>query len=64
MADQPWPVTWVQAHAGRTIMLQSWHALEEPSDEAAWWIRKSAAEHFAEHLPRLRAWVAELIARR
>ena len=64
MTDQPWDVTWVQANAGRTVMLQTWHELPEPTDEAAWWIRKSAAEHFAEHLPRLRDWVAELIERR
>jgi len=24
------------------------------------WIRKSGAEHYAEHLPRLREWVEEL----
>ena len=64
MAGQPWEVAWVQAQAGRTVMLQSWYELREPNDEAAWWIRKSAAEHFAEHLPRLREWSAELIARR
>jgi hypothetical protein len=45
-------------------MLEAWHALREPSDEAAWWIRKGAAEHFAEHLDRLREWTDELIARR
>lgn len=64
MADQPWDVAWVQANAGRTIMLQAWYELAEPSEDAAWWIRKSAAEHFAEHLPRLREWVGELRARR
>ncbi len=64
MVGQPWEVAWVQAQAGRTIMLQTWFALGEPSDEAAWWIRKSAAEHVAEHLPRLREWSAELVARR
>jgi hypothetical protein len=64
MAGQPWEVAWVQANAGRTRMLEAWYALREPSDEAAWWIRKGAAEHFAEHLDRLREWVAELIARR
>ena len=64
MAGQPWDVAWVQANAGRTILLQSWHDLHEQTDEAAWWIRKSAAGHYAEHLPRLRDWVAELIARR
>jgi hypothetical protein len=64
MADQPWDVAWVQANAGRTVMLQAWFELRDPTDEAAWWIRKSAAEHLAEHLPRLREWTAELIARR
>ena len=64
MVGQPWEVAWVQAQAGRTIMLQTWFELREPTDEAAWWIRKSAAEHVAEHLPRLREWSAELIARR
>ena len=64
MAGQPWEVAWVQANAGRTRMLQVWYELGEPTDEAAWWIRKAGPEHYAEHLPRLRAWVAELIARR
>jgi hypothetical protein len=64
MAGQPWEVAWIQAHAGRTMMLETWYALSEPDDEAVWWIRKSGAEHFAEHLPRLREWAAELIARR
>ena len=64
MAGQPWPVAWLQANAGRTRMLDEWYALREPSEEAAWWIRKGAAEHFAEHLVRLRKWTAELIARR
>jgi hypothetical protein len=64
MADQPWDVAWVQANAGRTMMLGTWHELREPTDEAAWWIRKSGAEHFAEHLEPLRTWVAELIGRR
>jgi Mycothiol maleylpyruvate isomerase N-terminal domain len=64
MADQPWEVAWVQANAGRSRMVTEWHALREPSDEAAWWIRKSGVDHYAEHLDRLRAWVAELIERR
>ncbi len=64
MAGQPWEVAWVQANAGRTLLLETWYDLAQPSEEAAWWIRKSAAEHFAEHLPRLREWTAELIARR
>jgi hypothetical protein len=64
MRDQPWDVARTQAQAGRSLLLQEWYALRAPDEEAAWWIRKSAAEHFDEHLPRLRAWVAELEARR
>jgi hypothetical protein len=64
MEGQPWDVAFVQANAGRTVMLDEWYRQLEPNDEAAWWIRKSASDHFEEHLPRLRDWVAELIARR
>jgi hypothetical protein len=63
MAGQPWQVAWIQANAGRSRMLAEWYRVE-PSDEAAWWIRKSAADHYAEHLDRLRDWVAELHTRR
>jgi hypothetical protein len=64
MRDQPWDVAWVQANAGRSQMIQEWSRLTDPTDEAAWWIRKSGSEHYAEHLGRLREWTAELIERR
>jgi len=64
LAEQPWEVSWLQATTGRTRMLDEWYRLREPSDEAAWWIRKAGCDHYDEHLPRLREWVAELIARR
>jgi len=64
MHGQPWDVAWAQANAARTMMRQAWQELGEPSEEAAWWIRKSAVAHYAEHLGRLREWVAELIGRR
>lgn len=64
MAGQPWEVAWVQANAGRTRMVDEWSLLREPDDEAAWWIRKSGGDHYAEHLGRLREWAAELIERR
>ena len=64
LRDQPWEVVWIQANAGRTRMRQAWEELREPSEEAAWWIRKSAVEHYDEHLPRLEAWVGELKTRR
>jgi hypothetical protein len=64
MADQPWEVAWVQANAARTRMIEEWWLLREPTDEAAWWIRKTGSEHYAEHLGRLREWCLELIERR
>jgi hypothetical protein len=64
MAGQPWEVAWVQANAARTRMLEEWYDLREPTHEAGWWIRKCAAEHYGDHLERLREWVAELVARR
>jgi hypothetical protein len=64
MAGHPWTVAWLQANAGRTRMLEAWYALSERNDEAAWWVRKSGAEHYAEHLDRLREWVGELVDRR
>jgi hypothetical protein len=64
MRDQPWEVAWVQANAGRTRMIQEWYWLSDPTDEAAWWIRKSGCDHYDEHIGRLREWVDELIARR
>jgi hypothetical protein len=64
MRRQPWDVVWIQANAGRTRMLQALADLGEPSTEAEWWIRKSGAEHYAEHLGRLREWVRELHRRR
>ena len=60
MRDQPWDVTWTQANAGRTRMRQAWTELLEPSEEAAWWIRKSGVDHYGEHLDRLEVWVGEL----
>jgi hypothetical protein len=64
LAGQPWEVAWLQATAGRTRMIAEWYTLSEPNDEAGWWIRKAGADHYAEHVPRLREWVAELIGRR
>jgi hypothetical protein len=64
MHDQPWEVAWVQANAGRTMMVQVWFDTHEPIDEAAWWMRKSGGDHYAEHLERLREWVDELVRRR
>ena len=64
LQGQPWDVVWSQANAARTRLRQSWADLPEPNDEAAWWIRKSAVDHYAEHLGRLHEWIDELVARR
>jgi len=64
MGDQPWSVVWVQANSARSMLVQDWYELQHPTDEAAWWIRKSGVDHYAEHLERLREWVAELTRRR
>jgi hypothetical protein len=64
MAGQPWNVAWLQANAGRTRMLEAWFALAEQTDEGVWWVRKAGADHYAEHLPRLREWVTDLVGRR
>jgi hypothetical protein len=64
MAGQPWSVAWLQANAARTRMLEAWFSIPEQSDEAAWWVRKAGADHYYEHLPRMREWVAELVSRR
>jgi hypothetical protein len=45
-------------------MVEEWWLLNRPTDEAAWWIRKSGSDHYAEHLDRLRKWTAELKGRR
>jgi len=60
MGDLPLRTVQAQAWAARTRMLQAWQALPALSPDAAFWISKSGAEHYAEHLPRLREWVAEL----
>jgi hypothetical protein len=64
MHGQPWEIAWVQANSARSRMLDEWWHVREPSDDAAWWIRKTGGEHYLEHLERLREWTAELIGAR
>jgi hypothetical protein len=61
MKNAPWDTVWKQATTARAYMLQHWFALNGPSEAANWWVRKAGAEHYGEHLPPLRAWVAELV---
>ena len=60
MKDVPLPTVRAQASAARARMLLAWGELPELTPEAAFWIRKAGAEHYTEHLPRLREWVAQL----
>jgi hypothetical protein len=62
MKDVPFDVAQPQAWSARTRMLQAWRSLPELTAGAAYWIRKSGAEHYGQHLPRFREWVAELRA--
>jgi hypothetical protein len=61
---QDWETIWTQAHAARAWMYRSWLALTERSGEADFWVRKAGAEHYGEHVGRLREWVAELVTHR
>ena len=58
MKDIPFETVRAQATAARTRMLSAWGSVGD-IPEAARWIRKSGPEHYAQHLPRLREWVAE-----
>jgi len=62
MKDVPFLDVKAQALAARARMLEAWNELDELTQEAAFWIAKSGAEHYAQHLPRLREWVSELHA--
>jgi hypothetical protein len=60
MRDQDWHTVWAQAVTARAMLLGVWSRLGGRSVIADQWVRKAGAEHEAEHLPRLREWVAEL----
>jgi hypothetical protein len=60
MRGQPWKVVLTQAQASRYRMLEVWYALPSRTDAAAWWVAKAGAEHYREHLGRLRSWVSTL----
>ena len=60
MKDVPLQTVRAQASAARARMLLAWGELPEVTPEARFWIRKAGAEHYSEHLPRLREWIAQL----
>ena len=59
--DEDWDVVWAQTSASRAWMFEALFALHDQSPAATQWVRKSGAEHYGEHLDRLRAWTAELV---
>ena len=59
MKDVPFRTVRAQAWAARNRMLRAWGSVDDDAPEADAWIRKARPEHYAEHLPRLREWVAE-----
>jgi hypothetical protein len=60
MRGQPCGVVFTQAQASRSRLLRVWSDLAAPSDDAAWWVAKCGADHYREHLGRLRDWVSAL----
>ena len=63
MKDVPFATVRAQATAARSRMLGVWGSFAEQTPEADRWIRKAGPDHYAEHLPRLQAWVADLNGR-
>ena len=63
MRDVPLQTVHLQAAAAHSELLAAWAQLPEVTPEAAYWVRKSGPEHYAEHLPRLEQWVDELARR-
>jgi hypothetical protein len=61
--DQPIMLVMAQAHAARHRLLHEVRALDGVNPEAGAWLSKAGPDHYAEHLPRLRAWVKELTGR-
>src|SRR5262249_58048580 len=61
--DLPLAVVQAESWAARTRMLTEFGHLAEVTPAAESWFVESGAEHYAEHLPRLREWLAELAAR-
>jgi hypothetical protein len=60
MKDVPLQTVRAQASAARARMLLAWGQLQGLTPEAEFWVRKAGAEHYSEHLPRLREWVGQL----
>ena len=60
MRDVPLATVHLQVGAAHGELLAAWSQLPTVTPEAAAWSRKAGPDHFAEHLPRLEGWIAEL----
>ena len=58
--DQPLPVVLAELRAAHRRMLRRLHGFTEIPPSAEGILRKAGPRHYAQHLPRLREWVAEL----
>jgi hypothetical protein len=58
---ESWDRVWAQTTGARAWMLEAWFGLSGPDEVANQWIRKAGAEHYGEHVTRLRDWVTELV---
>ena len=63
LRDVPLDTIHLQVAAAHAELLRAWAQLPEITPEAAYWVRKAGPEHYAEHLPRLEAWVDEVSRR-
>jgi hypothetical protein len=62
--EESYETLWTHATGARADMLEHWFAQRVPTEAANWWVRKAGAEHYGEHLPRLREWVGQLVEAR
>lgn len=53
----------LQCGAAHADLLRAWAELPQITPEAAYWVRKAGPDHYAEHVPRLEAWLEELSQR-
>jgi Mycothiol maleylpyruvate isomerase N-terminal domain len=58
--DLPLAVVKAECWSARTRMLTAMNLLPEVTQDAEEWFVESGAEHYGEHLPRLREWAREL----
>lgn len=63
MRDIPLNTVHLQAAAAHAELMRAWAQLPEITPAATYWVRKAGPDHYAEHLPRLEEWVAQLRAR-